>query len=78
MREVKQPTPEEFKRYRMNVGTQSFAAEIMGAGLRTIQNWEAPVGSKSHRHMDSAKFEKFLRRTKQLKKYWEDQANDER
>jgi hypothetical protein len=76
MREVKQPTPEEFKRYRLNVGTQSFAAQIMGAGLRTIQNWEAPVGSKSHRKMEAIKFETFLRRTKQLKKYYEENGDE--
>jgi len=60
---MKYPTPEEIRAARGSL-TQTEAAALVFKPLRTWQNWEAPIGSKSHRPMCRAIFEYFLLVTK--------------
>lgn len=54
------PTPEQIKAARLAAGlTLTQAGELIGATRRTWQNWEAPVGSPSHRNMPVAKWRLF-------------------
>lgn len=47
--------------------TQTQAAELVYATLRTWQNWETEEGSPEHRRMHPAIFELFQIKTRQLK-----------
>jgi hypothetical protein len=53
------PTPEAVRAARGTL-TQTEAAKVLGKGLKTWQNWEAPVTSGEHRKMDPALLELFL------------------
>lgn len=54
------PTPEEIRAARLAAGlTQMQAGALISALRRTWQNWEAPVGSPSHRNMPVAKWRFF-------------------
>lgn len=54
------PTPEEIRAARLAAGlTQMQAGALIGTSRRTWQNWEAPVGSPSHRNMPVAKWRFF-------------------
>lgn len=66
------PTPDEIRLLRVRLRlTQTEAANLVGAGLRSWQNWESPPGTLSHRKMSAAVWELFnlktARRVKLLK-----------
>lgn len=59
-----QPTPTEIEAARKSAGlSQTAAAELVHAGLRTWQNWEAPAGSTENRKIPLASWELFLLKT---------------
>jgi len=53
------PTPDEIRSARGSL-TQTEAAAMVYKPLRTWQNWEAPIGSPSHRKMCMAIYQYFL------------------
>lgn len=56
----KNPTPDEVVAARLASNlTQEEAASMVHSNLRSWQQWEAPVGSSSHRRMHAAFFELF-------------------
>ncbi len=62
----KNPNPSEIINARSNAGlTQSQAAAMVYATLRTWQNWESPICSPAHRKMHPAIWELFLIKTGQ-------------
>lgn len=57
---MKKPTPAEIKAAREGARlSQSEAAALVHAPLRTWQNWEAPEGNGNHRAMSAAVWELF-------------------
>lgn len=63
------PTPEKIRSVRESVDlTQTQAAELVHASLRSWQQWEAEEGAPSHRRMHPAFWELFLIKTKRKKK----------
>jgi len=63
---IKQPAPSEIKSARLAAGlTQTEAATLVHAGLKTWQNWESESGEA--RAMPLAAWELFLIKTTELR-----------
>ncbi len=62
---LKQPSPAEVRAARSAAGlTQTQAAELVHAKLRTWQHWEADAGTEDAREIPLASWELFLLKTK--------------
>ena len=60
------PTPEQFIAARRAAGhSQTQAGELVGATLRGVQGWEAPVGKTGARQCPAAVFTLYLLLTEQ-------------
>ena len=58
------PTPDEIRLLRIRLRlTQTEAATLVGAALRTWQHWEAATGTPDHRKMPAPAWELFTLKT---------------
>lgn len=68
MQKTKYPTSKQIRKLRKDVGlTQSEAAQLVNAPLRTWQNWETEEGTIPHRKMHPGFWELFKIKVQELK-----------